>query len=381
MTAVLDPRRALTPKWTKEQVQLMKNTVAKGTTDDEFKVFLYTCKRTGLDPFVKQIYAIKRYDNDSGGYVMGIQVGIDGFRLIAQRTGELAGIDEARFEVDPNEPWHPLTASVTVYRMVNGERCAYTHTCRWSEYVQKKKDKTPARMWSQDGMPFNQLGKCAEAGALRKAFPNDLSGLTTQDESPVIDITAADGVSTQAEPAADTKPDDLCVGQLIGHTPKDPQKKSPHRLKFKLDAGGELNLGTYELPAAIKDPLKFFGRRCQFSYDEKPNPRGGEPFRNLKHFALEELQAEPEPASGAADQSPEKPTEQPGKAKEKGPTEAMADAKFAEFKGLMESATDYPLLEDVYTGTITKQWHTCTPTQRRELSTIYGTLKKSFGVE
>lgn len=295
MTTALDTRRALTPKWTKEQVELMKRTIAKGTTDDEFKMFLYTCKRTGLDPFVKQIYAIKRYDAESGGYIMGIQVGIDGMRLIASRTEQLAGIDAAIFTMDLNEPWHPDTATVTVYRMNGDERIPYTHTVRWSEYCQKKKDGTLVRMWSQNGMPFNQLGKCAEAGALRKGFPNDLSGLTTADESPVIDISAADGVTGAAEEVKpDVKAGTMYTGQLAGHVPKDPSRKTPHRLIIKLDAGGEMNLGTFELPACIKEPQKFMGRRLQFTYDEKPNPRGGEPFRNLTHLALEEVTAEEE---------------------------------------------------------------------------------------
>lgn len=293
MTTALDTRRALTPKWTKDQVELMKRTIAKGTTDDEFKMFLYTCKRTGLDPFVKQIYAIKRFDSESGGYIMGIQVGIDGMRLIASRTGELAGIDAPVFTVDPNESWHPETATVTVYRMNNGERIPYTHTVRWSEYVQKKKDGSPTRMWSKDGMPFNQLGKCAETGALRKGFPNDLSGLTTADESPIIDISAADGVSGAIEEKkAETVAGTMYTGQLVGHVPKDPAKKSPHRLVIKLDAGGELTVSTYELPACIKEPQKFMNRRVQFNYEEKPNPRGGEPFRNLTHLALEEVKVE-----------------------------------------------------------------------------------------
>lgn len=293
MSTALDTRRALTPKWNKEQVELMKRTVAKGTTDDEFKMFLYVCKRTGLDPFIKQIYAIKRFDADSNGYVMGIQAGIDGFRLIASRTDELAGIDAAIFTDDPNEPWHPASATVTVYRMNNGEKVSYTHTVRWSEYCQKKKDGTPTRMWSKDGMPFNQLGKCAEAGALRKGFPNDLSGLTTADESPIIDITAADGVTEKTdEVKADTKSGTMYTGHLVGHVPKDTVKKAPHRLVIKLDAGGEISIGTYELPACIKEPQKFMNRRLQFSYEEKPNPRGGEPFRNLTHLALEEAKVE-----------------------------------------------------------------------------------------
>ena len=58
-----------------EQVELIKKTVAKGTTNDELALFMYTCKKTGLDPLIKQIYAVKRAGT------MAIQTGID-------RTGD-----------------------------------------------------------------------------------------------------------------------------------------------------------------------------------------------------------------------------------------------------------------------------------------------------
>src|SRR3990172_3986440 len=133
----LDVKRALTPRWTKTQVGLLKRTVAKGLTDDEFLLFMYTCKRTGLDPFIKQIYAIKRYSTKDESYVMSIQTGIDGYRLIADRTNKYAGCDKPVFDVDPSEPTRPIKASVTVYKMVDGEKCAFEGEARWSEFVQK----------------------------------------------------------------------------------------------------------------------------------------------------------------------------------------------------------------------------------------------------
>ncbi len=366
MTTALDTRRALTPKWTKAQVDLMKRTVAKGTTDDEFLLFLYTCKRTGLDPFVKQIYAIKRWDSENNSYTMGIQVGIDGMRLIARRTNELAGIDDAKHDIDPNKTWHPATATVTVYRMQDGERIPYTHTVRWSEYVQKKKNGEPTRMWSKEGMPFNQLSKCAEAGALRKGFPNDLSGLTTADESPIIDITPE-----EPKQRADTQPEKAYIGQLIAHEPKNASKKTPHRLTFKLEDGGEITVGTYELPAAIKEPEKLIGSGCQFSYEEKPNPRGGEPFRNLKHFAIEEQGA---PSETKKEEKNESDTGQQT-------IEDKAEFTLNDFMQMMVAATDEDNLEEIYTGTVikSKQWLKYTPAQKRELSNLYGDLKKQVG--
>lgn len=154
-------------QWTPEQLQLLKDTVAKDTTNDEFKVFCYAVQRTGLDPFVKQIYAVKR-----NGTVT-VQVGIDGFRLIAHRTGQFAGNDEIIFDNELS----PKKAIARVYRLVNGVRCAFTGVARWSEYYPGDK---LGFMWKK--MPCVMLGKVAESIALRMAFPAELSGLYTKEE-------------------------------------------------------------------------------------------------------------------------------------------------------------------------------------------------------
>lgn len=161
--------------WTDEQVELIKNTVAKNATDDELKLFLYTAKRTGLDPLTKQIHFVKRGFGDKAQ--MTVQTGIDGYRAIAERTGQLAGIDDAVFEGDSPTDQHPTKATVNVYRMVKGLRVAFVASARWEEYAPQGNQ---AFMWKK--MPYLMLGKCAEALALRKAFPNDLTGLYTNEE-------------------------------------------------------------------------------------------------------------------------------------------------------------------------------------------------------
>src|SRR5690349_15790786 len=116
--ATVETPKEVSPMWSAEQVELIKSTVAKGATDNELKLFLYTAKRTGLDPLTKQIHFVKR------GQQMTIQTGIDGYRAIAERTGQLAGIDDAVYETDHAE--RPVKATVTVYRIVKGLKVSFT---------------------------------------------------------------------------------------------------------------------------------------------------------------------------------------------------------------------------------------------------------------
>ena len=167
--AVVNNNLAPVIEFSRDQVELIKTVVAKDASDDELKLFLYTAKRTGLDPLARQIHFVKRKGQ------MAIQTAIDGYRVIADRTGQLAGIDDAVY--DSEDVDHPNKASVTVYKMIAGQRCGFTGTARWSEYYPGD---AQGFMWKK--MPYLMLAKCAEALALRKAFPADLSGIYTDDE-------------------------------------------------------------------------------------------------------------------------------------------------------------------------------------------------------
>jgi len=151
---------------------------------DDLLYFLNVCKRTGLDPLAKQIYAVYRWDYRTGAEKMTIQTSIDGQRLIAQKTSQYGGQDDVKFTPEDESSQYPTKASVTVYRLnpKTGERMPITATARWSEYVQLNKENKPTNMWEK--MPYTMLGKCAEALALRKAFPNELSGLYSEEELP-----------------------------------------------------------------------------------------------------------------------------------------------------------------------------------------------------
>lgn len=148
--------------------------------------FLHTCERTGLDPLARQIYCIGRFGSD--GLEWSIQTAIDGFRVIAERSRKYAGQDAAEWLTATGE-WvpvfvkalhgeHPLAARVKVYRHDWDKPAVGIAT--WDEYAQTKRDGDLTTMWAQRGP--GQLAKCAEALALRKAFPQDLSGIYTDDE-------------------------------------------------------------------------------------------------------------------------------------------------------------------------------------------------------
>lgn len=182
-----------------EQVGLVKRMIAKDATNDELQLFLHQCQRTGLDPFSKQIYAISRYSKDAGRKVMAIQVSIDGARLIAERTGKYDN-QEGPYWCGEDGQWvdvwlaktPPRAAKVLVYKV--GSNRATTGIAHWDEYHDSR-----SSFWQSK--PALMLAKCAEMLALRKAFPQELSGLYVQEEMGQADVIEVDGKPVDAEPA------------------------------------------------------------------------------------------------------------------------------------------------------------------------------------
>ncbi len=168
----------------KDTIQLIKETVMpKDATDKELELFLYQARRTGLDPLTRQIYCIKTRLRD-GTTKLSIQSTIDGFRLTANRTGEYEGQTPPMWCGDDGkwvDIWlsdkPPVAAKIGVYR--KGFKEPLVQVARFKTYAQSTAN---GIQYNWVKMPDLMLSKCAEALALRKAFPHELSGLYTNDE-------------------------------------------------------------------------------------------------------------------------------------------------------------------------------------------------------
>lgn len=175
--------------FTRDQVDLIRRTLAPQATDDELALFIGHATRTGLDPFARQIFLVPRRQNVNGSWVEVHQtmVSIDGARLVAQRSAKYRGQTPPEW-CGPDGAWRdvwlsdepPSAARVAVVHADYPDRPVWG-IARYSSYVQTVKDGGPNATWRR--MPDVMLAKCAEMLALRKAFQQDLSGLVLEEES------------------------------------------------------------------------------------------------------------------------------------------------------------------------------------------------------
>jgi phage recombination protein Bet len=208
---------------------LRQSGVDEDCSNAELAAFLHTCQRRHLDPFAGQIVLIGRNDKQKGRKVYKAQTTIDGFRLIARRASDRAGIDyeyEGTIWYDAkggrHEAWlsaaAPAAARVVVLR--NGRR--YDAVARYGAYLQTNYKGEPGGQWRT--MPDVMIAKCAEALALRKAFPEDLGGLYTAEEMGQADnevpyqpngpVTVRAEVVKDDHPAAEVVTDPEWLGEM-----------------------------------------------------------------------------------------------------------------------------------------------------------------------
>ena len=212
-------------EWTAEQVSLIKSTLTTDLTDAEFSLFAQVCLRTGLDPFIRQIYAIKRRQRQGTEWVerMTIQTGIDGYRVTAERTGEYVGGDAPAYGPpcacgDEKFGAHPEWAEVTVRRMKASQVFATAERADFHEYVVLDCNGAPQGLWQK--MPKRMLAKCAEALALRRAFPSLLQGVYTQEEMDQADNPAAEVITTAAVEVPAIAATETSRAEVVIHEPQ-----------------------------------------------------------------------------------------------------------------------------------------------------------------
>ena len=166
---------ALTLGFTREEIDVIRNTVAKGATDMQLALFLQVCKARALNPFTRQVHWSP----------VGVITGIDGLRAIAARTRRYMP-GQTRY----TETNGALVAAHVTVKILGPDKA--WHQLEETAYLQEYKGTTP--IWLK--MPHVMLAKVAESRALRRGFPEDLSGLYE-----VAEMEGAATVEAKGEPA------------------------------------------------------------------------------------------------------------------------------------------------------------------------------------
>jgi phage recombination protein Bet len=248
--------------WTDKQRAALAVLGIRDATNADLAVFMHYCQKTGLDPFSRQIYMIMRREKQGDQWVakQTIQVGIDGFRVIRDRIAARTGAtieyeDTIWYDADGREHavWlsdePPAACRVTVLK--NGRR--FPAVVRTASYMATNKDTgKPVSQWRTQA--DHMIEKCAEAFALRRAFPHDLGGVYLEDEMPPVQeaparpqrVTAAEVIS-RGEP----EPEPPAGGQEKAAEPKLPKPATEAALKRMNDIIGQLDLGPDEDIAAL----------------------------------------------------------------------------------------------------------------------------------
>lgn len=237
-----------------ELVSVLGNSLYPGAKVESIKLAIGYCKASGLDPMQKPVHIVPMWDAKAGISRDTIMPGIGLYRVQAARSGAFAGVTEPEYGPDMTENLggvsvtFPAWCRVTVKRLIAGNHTAeFTAVERWKENYAikggKEKSIAPNAMWMK--RPYGQLAKCAEAQALRKAFP-EIGSQPTADE---MEGRVLNG--------------DVIEGEIIdaSRTFKEPQSKkanTPQAAEGSAapKAAPEKEAGAAPTPAATEDKPK-----------------------------------------------------------------------------------------------------------------------------
>lgn len=174
----------------KELIDVLRNSLYPGAADQSIKLVIGYCRASGLDPMQKPVHIVPMWDRNTSAMRDVVMPGIGLYRVQAARSGDYAGVSEPEFGPDVTakvggvEITYPSWCKVIVKRLMsNGSVAEFAATERWLENYAvkggKEKSVAPNAMWMR--RPYAQLAKCAEAQALRKAFP-EISAQPTAEE-------------------------------------------------------------------------------------------------------------------------------------------------------------------------------------------------------
>lgn len=259
---MVDAKTGEITSWNQEQIDLLKRTVGKSLSNDEFMIFLNVAKKVQLDPFSKQIYAIKYGPN------MTIQTSIDGFRLIADRTDNYAPGRASTFTYKGDQL---ESATAYIQKYVKGQWFEVAATAFYGEYVNNVNS-----LWKK--LPHAMLSKCAESLALRRAFPNETSGLYTTEEmsqaedspNPIEMPKAKKSVSTMKDiPVDEDIVESEPIEEPIPWPESVPNTEFPYR-KY-ISSLSEFDKGPV-IPQKNSESSKFLGRLQQIAREKGLSP-------------------------------------------------------------------------------------------------------------
>ena len=269
--------------FSKDQIQVIKNSLCPKASDVELAYFLEVCKSRSLNPFAYQIHYVPRWSYDENRDVWAIQTGIGGLRSIAEDTGKFAGETEIVFyDKDGKEfpkIWtmdtNPYACNAGVQKIIGTKTDGtpitqeYRETVYWDAVCQTKskaKGGGPTRMWTgKSGV--QQLCKCAKAATLRAAFPEKLSHFYTDDEMAHLETEGGGEAREKSNQAQDfvliLKPETVARMEKLNYN-TDAKKRAICNEAGNTVDGLDLQLSAVEYAANLNDDLKNQVKYCGY---------------------------------------------------------------------------------------------------------------------